>query len=150
MDQKSICLFLAANGLTAHAIHVKFEAVLHEKAVRDSTLAKYLRSASFGERDAVQADSDDTPDADLIDQAILQALIFRRFVSVRQISRMILLSKSTVYGHLTESFEFISKRLRWIPRRLSDIERKARVEKSRKPLQLLLINETLIMKVQGG
>jgi hypothetical protein len=33
----------------------------------------------FGERDALQADSDEGTDADLVDQAILQALAFQLF-----------------------------------------------------------------------
>jgi hypothetical protein len=92
-------------------VHIELEAVLHEKAVEDSTGIKYLRSARFGERDLSQADSDDTLDADLVDQAILQTLAFQSFASICQISRMILLSKSTRFRHLTESFGFISKQV---------------------------------------
>jgi uridine kinase len=41
-----------------------------------STVAKYLRSTRFEERDMVQADSNDALDADLVDQEILQVLAF--------------------------------------------------------------------------
>jgi hypothetical protein len=43
------------------------------KVVRYSLVTKYLRSAPFGERDAIEEDSNETADADLVDQAILQA-----------------------------------------------------------------------------
>jgi hypothetical protein len=43
---------------------------------------------------------------DLVDRAIAQALSFQPFASVRQISHMILLSKSMVYWHLTKSLGF--------------------------------------------
>jgi len=49
------------------ALHIELGAVLHEKALGYSTITKSLRSARFGERDAVQADSDDMLDADLVD-----------------------------------------------------------------------------------
>jgi hypothetical protein len=81
--------------------------------------------------------SDEIPDVNFVDQAILQALTFLSFASVHQISRMILFSKSMIYRHLTESLGYISKRLRWVPHRLSDIE-KSMIEKSKELLQLLL------------
>jgi hypothetical protein len=43
------------------AVHIKLEAVLHEKAIVYSTATKYLRTASFGERYVVQGDSVDAP-----------------------------------------------------------------------------------------
>jgi hypothetical protein len=52
------------------AIHIELEAVFHEKAVRYFTIAKYLRSANFGERDAAQGNSDDVP---------MQILLIRQF-----------------------------------------------------------------------
>jgi hypothetical protein len=139
-------LFLVAKELTAPAIHIRHETILHEKAVEYSTVPKYLRSTPFGERDAVQADLDDTCDADLVDQTILQLLAFQPFVSVHQISRMILLSKSTICRHLTESLGFISQRLRSIASRLSKIEKEARVEKSEALLRLLLLMKHQLWK----
>jgi hypothetical protein len=74
MDQISICLFLVAKGLNSRMVHIEFKAVLEEKVVICSTVTKYLCSASFEEGDAVQGNSADTGDADLVDQAILEAL----------------------------------------------------------------------------
>jgi hypothetical protein len=65
-------------------------------------------------------------------------LTFQPFAFVSQIFCMILLSKSTVLWHVTESLRVISKRRRWIPHRLSYVEKEARVEKSEELLQLLL------------
>jgi hypothetical protein len=78
------------------------------------------------------------PHADLVDQVILQALVFQPFASARQISCMILLSRSAVERHLTESLGSISKGLQWVLHRRSDIEKEARVEKLEELLQLLL------------
>jgi hypothetical protein len=91
---------------------MKLEAVFHEKTVGYSSLTKYLRCARFGERDAVQTNSEDASDADLVNHAIVQTSAFQPFASVPQISRMIRRSKSTVQKHLIDSLGFILKRLR--------------------------------------
>jgi hypothetical protein len=137
MYQRQCACFWPRKGWT-RAVHIELEVILHEKAVGYSIVTKYLRSARFRERDAVQADSENNSDANLVGQEILQALAFQPFTSIPQISRMILLSKFTVYRHLTESLGFILKRLRWAIHRLSGIEKEAKVEKSEELLQRLL------------
>jgi hypothetical protein len=124
--------------LTARVVHIELQVILREKPIGDSTAPKYLPFVHFRERDVIQTDWDDTAKADLANQAILQSLAFQPFASVRQIFRVILLSKSTGSMHLSESFGFISERLRCVPHRLSDIEKEARVEKSEDLLQQLL------------
>jgi hypothetical protein len=119
-NESKINLLVFGREGVDRAVHIELETILHEKVVRYSTVAKYFRSASFGERGTVQANSDNAPNADPVDQAILQALAFQPFASICQISRMILLSKSTVCRHLIESLGFISQRLRWVPYRLSE------------------------------
>jgi hypothetical protein len=71
------------------AIHIELEAVLHEKAVRYSTIAKYLRSASFGERDAAQGNSD---------HALMRILLTRQFSKRWHSSHLPLSAKSLAWS----------------------------------------------------
>jgi hypothetical protein len=131
-------LLVSGRERADRAVDAELAVVLHEKAVGYSIVPKYLCSVHFGERDAVRADSDDASDADLVDPVFLQALVFQSFLSAREISRMILPSKSRGYRHLSQSLGFVSQGLRWVPCRLSKIEKEARVEKSQEISQLVL------------
>jgi hypothetical protein len=51
---------------------------------------------------------------------ILHALEISPFASVRQIARMTLLQKTTVYRNVTESLNFANKKLCWIACSISD------------------------------
>jgi hypothetical protein len=103
MDQNSICFFLAARELNAHAVHIERESVLHENVVGCSTVTQYLCSARFREIDAVQGNDENGPDADFVDETILKVSAFQPFAFVPQISCMILVSKLTEYRRLMES-----------------------------------------------
>jgi hypothetical protein len=96
MHQRSICLFLAAMRLAARVVNIELQVVRHEKPVGDSTVPKYFPFVRFGEQDLIQTGSDNTANADLANQAILQTLALRLVASIRPIFRTILLSKSTI------------------------------------------------------
>jgi hypothetical protein len=93
-----IHLLLSGRQGFVRAVHLELEAVFHEKTVRYYTVSKYLHFMSFGERDVVQGNSCDIPDADLVERALFQALAFHPFASVGKISCMILLSNRRYTG----------------------------------------------------
>jgi hypothetical protein len=59
------------------------------------------------------------------------------FASIRQIAKMTIIPPATVFRRLTKSFHFILKRLCWLPHRLSDLQKQARVIMSKELLKLL-------------
>jgi hypothetical protein len=59
------------------------------------------------------------PAFDDSDQAILAALEDSPFASVQQLSQLTYLPSTTVYRSLTQSLEFVARRLRWVPHALS-------------------------------
>jgi len=134
MDQRSIVLFLHQKGMNAQMIHSELVEVLREEAVGYSTVTKYLRQSYFSSTQEVSAED---PSDGVIDHAILEALEIAPYASVRQIARMTLIPKSTVYNHLVYSLQLVSRHLRWVPHRLSDAEKKKRVTLSTELLKLL-------------
>jgi hypothetical protein len=71
------------------------------------------------------------------DNAILQALEMIPFASIRHIDKMVFIPHTTLFLCLTKSFHFALKHLRWVPHRLSDLQREARVIMSKELLTLL-------------
>jgi hypothetical protein len=63
------------------------------------------------------------------------ALVFSEelFLSVRQIAKKVMMSKSTVYWHLTMKLQH----LKWVPRSLTDSEKMNRVESATELLELM-------------
>jgi hypothetical protein len=52
------------------------------------------------------------------------------FLPLRQIAKRVMISKSTVYRHLTSGMGWRLKRLRWVPHRLTDVEKVTRFQKT--------------------
>jgi len=73
----------------------------------------------------------------ITDNAILEALEMMPFASIRQIAKMTIIPPTTVFRRLTKSLHFVLKRLHWVPHRLSDLQKQARVIMSKELLKLL-------------
>jgi hypothetical protein len=114
MDQKPIVLYLRMKWMALDSIHDDLVRTLGKDAVAYSTVTEYARSAQFSGRK--EATSPEAPDVERspVDEAILTALAEFPFLSVRRLSRMICLPRSTVHRnpHLTQSLRFRVRHLR--------------------------------------
>jgi hypothetical protein len=82
MDQKSICLFLALNGLSARDVDSELTAVLGAAAIAYSNVANCLRPRQFI---SLLVDSPEELATSVIDQAILDALEQYPFSFIREL-----------------------------------------------------------------
>jgi hypothetical protein len=73
----------------------------------------------------------------ITDDAILDALEMMPFISIRQIAKMTFIPPTTGFRRLTKSVHFVLKRLCWIPHKLSDLQKQARIIMSKELLKLL-------------
>jgi hypothetical protein len=71
------------------------------------------------------------------DNAILETLEMMSFASIREIAKMIFIPLLTEFRRFTKSLHFVLKRLRWVPHRLSDGPKQARVIMLKELLELL-------------
>ena len=142
MDQRSIALYLSRKGLSATLIHQELVDTLGPEAAAYSTVTWYLREARFaGQSEEVPIETE-LMTTNPVDVAILGALSDRPFSSVRQLSRLTYLSRTTVHRHLTESLCFTVRYLRWILHRLSDQQKAIRVNLSRELLRVLEVQQS--------
>jgi hypothetical protein len=117
MDQKPIVLYLQMKRMALDAIHGDLICTLGMDAVAYSTVTKYARSAqSSGRKEATPPEAPDV-ERSSIDEAIPTALAEFPFSSVRELSRRICLPRFTMHWHrhLTQSFRFTVRHLRWAP-----------------------------------
>jgi hypothetical protein len=127
MDQKPIVLYLRMKWMALDAIHDDLVRTLGKDAVAYSTVTKYACRAQFsGRKEATPLEA---PDKDVernpVDEAIRTALAEFSFPfpfpfsSVRELSKKICLLRSTAHlhrhRHLTQSFRFTVRHLRWVP-----------------------------------
>jgi hypothetical protein len=105
---------LRMKGMALDTIHDDPIRTLGKDAVAYSMVIKYARSAQFSGRK--EATSPEAPDVEHspIDEVILTALAEFPFSSVRELSPMICLPRSTVHRHITRSLRFTVRRLRWV------------------------------------
>jgi hypothetical protein len=109
MDEKAIVLYLHMRGMWLDAIH--------EDLLREKFLPK----------------NDGSPSQPVIvepgpvDQEISIALPDGPFSSVRELSQLTCLPRSTVHSHLTDSLRFRIQHLRWIPDLANAEEKRIRV-----------------------
>jgi hypothetical protein len=142
MDQRPIALYLSMKGLSATLIYQELVDTLGREVAAYSTVTWYLREARFaGQSEEVPIETElMTPNP--VDIAILGALADRPFSSVRELSRLTYLSRTTIHRHLTESLCFAIRYLRWIPHRLSDQQKAIRVNLSRELLRVLEVQQS--------
>jgi hypothetical protein len=137
MDQRSIALYVSMKGLSAKTIHHELVRTLGAEAIAYRAVTWYLRSAKFLAQSEKACDEARVAQTDSIDAAILKALTGNPFSSVRELSRLSCLFRSTVYRRLTESLGFTVRHLHCIPHRPSDDQKTIRVPVSRELLRVL-------------
>jgi hypothetical protein len=106
MDQKVIALCLHMRGMSLDAIHEDLMRVLRENAVAYSTVTKYARSEKFPPKNDGLPSQPMTVEPSPVDQAISTAPADDPSSSVRELSRLTCLPRSTVHEHLTDSLYF--------------------------------------------
>jgi hypothetical protein len=120
MGERSIALYFAMKGLSAKAIYQGFVQTLGAEAVAYPTVTWYLRAARFPAQSTEGPDEAGGKRTHQVGAAVLKALTDNSFSSVRELSGLSCLSRSTVHRRLTESLGFTIRYLHWIPHRLSD------------------------------
>jgi hypothetical protein len=97
MDQKVIVLYLHMSGMSLDAIHEDVMRVLGENAVAYSTVTKYIRSEKFPPTNDGPLSQPISVEPGPVDQAILTALADEPCSSVRELSQLTCLPRSTVH-----------------------------------------------------
>jgi hypothetical protein len=100
MDQHSIVLYLAKNGLQATEMHRDLEDTLGPKTIASSIMALPLRAPSFFAANEVQEDQGEAAQVGEVDEAILKALADEPFSPARALARHTWLTRTTVHRHL--------------------------------------------------
>jgi hypothetical protein len=137
MDFNSIALYLKAKGMNARALHNDLVAMLGTKVLGDSIVLRWLREAQLDQFLETAVDFTEDAEVDEIDEAILSALEFQPFDSVRDIAQLSPLARSTAHWHLTRSLGFLVRHLRWIPHVLTQEQKPIRVSNSEQVLAML-------------
>jgi hypothetical protein len=120
MDQRTICLYLNRKGFSAKAIHDELVQVIGFDAIAYSTVTSYMRASHWRTQNEEQH-SDSPPD--VIDNAILHALIQTLFASMQELAKSTYISRATVRRRLTGSLRFVIKHLHSVLHRLIDEQR---------------------------
>jgi hypothetical protein len=115
MNQKTIVLYLRMKGMALDAIHEDLIRVRGENVIAYSTVAKYVRSARYPLKQDTPSAEPMPIEANPVGQAIMTGLADYPFSSVRELSRLICLPRSTVHRRLTRPCHFIIRHLRWMP-----------------------------------
>jgi hypothetical protein len=115
----------------------RFTELIGPDAIVYSTVTKYLRNDIILQNEPDPEDRAKDQGLSIPDNAILEALEMMPFASIRQIVKMAFIPLTTVFCHLTKSFHFVLKRLRWLPHRLSDLQKQARLIMPKELLKLL-------------
>jgi hypothetical protein len=97
-DQKAIVLYLHMRGMLLDAIHEDLMHVLGENAVACSTVTKYVRREKFPPKNDGPPSDPISVEPRPVDQPILTGLADDPFSSVRELSRLTCLPRSTVHG----------------------------------------------------
>jgi hypothetical protein len=111
MDQRSIALCLSMKGLSPKSIHQELVQTLGAEAVAYPTVTWYLRAAKCPAQSKDAPNEAEVTRTDSVDAPLLKALIDNPYSSVRELSQLICLSRSTVYRRLTESHGFTVRHL---------------------------------------
>jgi hypothetical protein len=126
-------------GLSLDAIREDLMPVLGENAVAYSMVTKYVRSEKFAPKNDGPPSEAMTVEPGPVDQAILIVLPGDPFSSVRELSQLICLPRSTVQRRLTDSLHVRIQHLRWIVRLLNLEQKRIRVNMAGELLRVLSI-----------
>jgi hypothetical protein len=110
-----IIFYPSRKGLSTVAIHDDLVATLGAEAVSYPSMTRSLREAIFAS--SHPPDPVPLPDHQLdnSDQVVLLALAGPPFASIRELSRLTHLPRTTVHSRLTQSLRFHVHHLRWEP-----------------------------------
>jgi hypothetical protein len=136
MDQRSIALCAFMKGLSAKAIHQELIQTLHDEAFAYPAVTWYFRVAKFPAQGKATPDEAGVMRNDSVDADILKALTDNPFSSVRELSWVTCLFKSTVHRCLTESPGLTVRHLYWIRHCLSNDQKTIRVNLSRELMRV--------------
>jgi hypothetical protein len=98
MDQKAIVLYPHMRGMSLDATHEDLMRVLGENAAAYSTVTKYVRSEKVRPKNDGPPSEPMSVEPGPADEAMLTALADDPFSSVRELSRLTCLPRSTVHG----------------------------------------------------
>jgi hypothetical protein len=138
----SIVMNLHLKGLSAKVkakakdVHTKLPQVLGSDAVTSPTVTKYMRNDAIWQNESEAEDRAEDQDLSITYNAIMEAFEIMPFASIRQIAKMTFIPPTAIFRRLAKSPHFVLKRLRWIPHRLSDLQKQIRVIMSKELLEL--------------
>jgi hypothetical protein len=139
MEQRSIILYLVRKGLSRLAIHDDLVTTLgaDADAVSYSSVTHYLRDTVLASSNPPTPLPEPEDQFDDCDHVIILALAEQPFASVRELSQLADLPRTTVHRKLTKSREFRVHHLRWVPHLLSHSQKLDRVTLSQELLPML-------------
>jgi hypothetical protein len=132
----SIVAFFHKAKRTILAITYKINRVLGEKIISSSTVGKYVWMFVLQQKKQRYPSSSDR----MVISVVTTTSPLRShpsLFSVRQIAKKVMMSKSPVYRHLTQTMRWNLRHLKWVPHSLSECEKINRVQRGTELLELL-------------
>jgi hypothetical protein len=123
MDQRSICLFLAPEALSARDVYNELTTVLGADVIIYSIVTKTLHQRQFT---SIFVDLPlEEPATIAIDRAILDAIEQYPCSSIRELARFTCIPITTILRYLAQSLGFVMKYLRWVPHTITPTQNRA-------------------------
>ena len=136
-DFRSIVLFLHIKGEEPKKIQSEINDTFHKNIIGYSTVTKYIRESKIPLKSDANVKEDIKLDHFHLHQLILKVLKDYPFSSIREISEITGIPKSSVYDMLTRELHFVLVHLKWVPHFLNSSQKVARVEISKSLLKTL-------------
>lgn len=133
---KHLVIYWESKELTAIAIYQKCCKNFGENAVAYSTITDWCRKIKRGENILQRKIGSGISQDNYVDQKILLELEQMPFHSVRSLSTVLKIPKSTIFDHL-HKMGFIVKHLRFVPHILSPSQKVQRMNLSKQLLQVI-------------
>ena len=131
-----LVMYWHTKGYDAKAMHMKLVAYRAEGAPGYSTITKWLRALHRGEDILHRTFAPGPPPLEENEILIRSCLIEKPFSSVRSISSTTAIPRSTVHDTLMR-MGYVVKHLKWVPHKLTDDQKRNRVELSKRMLDHL-------------
>lgn len=130
-DFRSIVLFLHINGEEPKKIQSEINDTFHKNIIGYSTVTKYIRKSKIPLKSDANVKNDIKLDHFHLHQLILKVLKDYPFSSIREISEITGIPKSSVYFMLTRELHFVLFHLKWVPHFLNSSQKVVKVEISK-------------------
>jgi hypothetical protein len=137
VNRKEVVEYLHRKELKPKAIYVDLVGTLGARAISHSTVTCWLRETRFTSNTQGLMFSECETHRDECDEAILSALQEYPFASIRALSRLTHLSRTSVQRHSPQSLGYVIRHLHWVPHSLSADQKAKRVAMSGSLLHLL-------------